>query len=175
MIKQFLWIVTGSLKVVADTVLCILHWQVPVAHCFGPPGHYKRKFCTVCRKSLESPAFRCEGNYFCSCPCVTSNIHFVWHTLRVCVYTHTRTHCLRDFCGVYHPVIGRGNVYFRWRNNKAVTFNEAQTWSNVYALSSYLQFTWNESVVLMTCMESMPKTCKEWEAIMAKERLLLLR
>uniref|UniRef100_A0A8C9FPK3 Diacylglycerol kinase theta n=1 Tax=Pavo cristatus TaxID=9049 RepID=A0A8C9FPK3_PAVCR len=34
--------------------------RVPVAHCFGPPGHYKRKFCTVCRKSLESPAFRCE-------------------------------------------------------------------------------------------------------------------
>uniref|UniRef100_A0A8C9FM91 Diacylglycerol kinase n=1 Tax=Pavo cristatus TaxID=9049 RepID=A0A8C9FM91_PAVCR len=29
--------------------------RVPVAHCFGPPGHYKRKFCTVCRKSLESP------------------------------------------------------------------------------------------------------------------------
>uniref|UniRef100_A0A8C9LC01 Diacylglycerol kinase n=1 Tax=Pavo cristatus TaxID=9049 RepID=A0A8C9LC01_PAVCR len=35
--------------------------RVPVAHCFGPPGHYKRKFCTVCRKSLESPAFRCEA------------------------------------------------------------------------------------------------------------------
>ncbi|XP_074850653.1 diacylglycerol kinase theta [Carettochelys insculpta] len=34
--------------------------RVPVAHCFGPPGHYKRKFCTVCRKQLDSPAFRCE-------------------------------------------------------------------------------------------------------------------
>ncbi|KFP60537.1 Diacylglycerol kinase theta, partial [Cariama cristata] len=34
--------------------------RVPVAHCFGPPGHYKRRFCTVCRKSLESPALRCE-------------------------------------------------------------------------------------------------------------------
>uniref|UniRef100_A0A8C8VGT5 Diacylglycerol kinase n=1 Tax=Pelusios castaneus TaxID=367368 RepID=A0A8C8VGT5_9SAUR len=34
--------------------------RIPVAHCFGPPGHYKRKFCTVCRKQLESPAFRCE-------------------------------------------------------------------------------------------------------------------
>ncbi|XP_075787409.1 diacylglycerol kinase theta isoform X2 [Pelodiscus sinensis] len=34
--------------------------RVPVAHCFGPPGHYKRKFCTVCRKQLESPAYRCE-------------------------------------------------------------------------------------------------------------------
>ncbi|XP_054665506.1 diacylglycerol kinase theta isoform X4 [Grus americana] len=34
--------------------------RVPVAHCFGSPGHYKKKFCTVCRKSLDSPAFRCE-------------------------------------------------------------------------------------------------------------------
>ncbi|XP_061490933.1 diacylglycerol kinase theta isoform X3 [Rhineura floridana] len=34
--------------------------RVPVAHCLGPPGHYKRKFCAVCRKQLESPAFRCE-------------------------------------------------------------------------------------------------------------------
>ncbi|KAH0628448.1 hypothetical protein JD844_009629 [Phrynosoma platyrhinos] len=34
--------------------------QVPVAHCLGPPGHYKRKFCAVCRKPLESSAFRCE-------------------------------------------------------------------------------------------------------------------
>uniref|UniRef100_A0A670Y9A8 Diacylglycerol kinase n=1 Tax=Pseudonaja textilis TaxID=8673 RepID=A0A670Y9A8_PSETE len=34
--------------------------RVPVAHCLGPIGHYKRKFCSVCRKQLESPAFRCE-------------------------------------------------------------------------------------------------------------------
>uniref|UniRef100_A0A8C6Y8U3 Diacylglycerol kinase n=1 Tax=Naja naja TaxID=35670 RepID=A0A8C6Y8U3_NAJNA len=34
--------------------------RVPVAHCLGPVGHYKRKFCSVCRKQLESPAFRCE-------------------------------------------------------------------------------------------------------------------
>ncbi|XP_063150923.1 diacylglycerol kinase theta isoform X2 [Candoia aspera] len=34
--------------------------RVPVAHCLGPLGHYKRKFCSVCRKQLESPAFRCE-------------------------------------------------------------------------------------------------------------------
>lgn len=35
--------------------------QVPVAHCFGPRGLYKRKFCAVCRKGLEAPALRCEG------------------------------------------------------------------------------------------------------------------
>ncbi|XP_036903254.1 diacylglycerol kinase theta isoform X2 [Sturnira hondurensis] len=34
--------------------------RVPVAHCFGPRGVYKRKFCAVCRKSLEVPALRCE-------------------------------------------------------------------------------------------------------------------
>ncbi|CAD7675788.1 unnamed protein product [Nyctereutes procyonoides] len=34
--------------------------RVPVAHCFGPRGLYKRKFCAVCRKGLEAPALRCE-------------------------------------------------------------------------------------------------------------------
>ncbi|KAG8508623.1 Diacylglycerol kinase theta, partial [Galemys pyrenaicus] len=34
--------------------------RVPVAHCFGPRGLYKRKFCSVCRKALEAPALRCE-------------------------------------------------------------------------------------------------------------------
>ncbi|KAB1282690.1 Diacylglycerol kinase theta [Camelus dromedarius] len=42
----------------AKAVLC--PFQVPVAHCFGPRGHYKRKFCAVCRKGLEAPALRCE-------------------------------------------------------------------------------------------------------------------
>ncbi|XP_053433833.1 diacylglycerol kinase theta isoform X4 [Nycticebus coucang] len=34
--------------------------RVPVAHCFGSRGVYKRKFCAVCRKGLEAPALRCE-------------------------------------------------------------------------------------------------------------------
>ncbi|XP_048220034.1 diacylglycerol kinase theta isoform X1 [Perognathus longimembris pacificus] len=34
--------------------------RVPVAHCFGSRGLYKRKFCGVCRKGLEAPALRCE-------------------------------------------------------------------------------------------------------------------
>ncbi|XP_007953967.1 diacylglycerol kinase theta [Orycteropus afer afer] len=34
--------------------------RVPVAHCFGPRGLYKRRFCAVCRKALEAPALRCE-------------------------------------------------------------------------------------------------------------------
>ncbi|XP_076437790.1 diacylglycerol kinase theta-like [Babylonia areolata] len=33
----------------------------PVAHCWSEPGHFKRKFCNVCRKRLEdSTAIRCE-------------------------------------------------------------------------------------------------------------------
>ncbi|XP_016014754.2 diacylglycerol kinase theta isoform X2 [Rousettus aegyptiacus] len=34
--------------------------RVPVAHCFGSRGLYRRKFCSVCRKCLEAPALRCE-------------------------------------------------------------------------------------------------------------------
>ncbi|XP_007467966.1 PREDICTED: diacylglycerol kinase theta [Lipotes vexillifer] len=34
--------------------------RVPVAHCFGPRGLYKRRFCAVCRKGLEVPGVRCE-------------------------------------------------------------------------------------------------------------------
>ncbi|XP_043915042.1 diacylglycerol kinase theta [Protopterus annectens] len=34
--------------------------RVPVAHCFGQPRRYKKRFCTVCRKQLEGPALRCE-------------------------------------------------------------------------------------------------------------------
>ncbi|KAM8960987.1 diacylglycerol kinase theta [Pelodytes ibericus] len=35
--------------------------RVPVSHCFRTPGHYKKKFCSVCRKHLEdSLALRCE-------------------------------------------------------------------------------------------------------------------
>ncbi|ELR60812.1 Diacylglycerol kinase theta, partial [Bos mutus] len=35
--------------------------RVPVAHCFGPRGLYKRRFCSVCRKGLEAPGLRCEA------------------------------------------------------------------------------------------------------------------
>lgn len=102
MIKKFLWIVTSTLKVVADDVLRIPHWQVPVAHCFGPPGHYKRKFCTVCRKSLESPAFRCEGNLK-NPTCIdirvlSNNVHLVYMAyLWGYAFIHTHTRALTVF------------------------------------------------------------------------------
>merc|ERR1712142_722373 len=33
----------------------------PLAHCWSEPGHYKRKFCNLCRRRLEdSSAIRCD-------------------------------------------------------------------------------------------------------------------
>lgn len=104
MIKQFLWAVTAIWEAAADNVSHVLLWQVPVAHCFGPPGHYKRKFCTVCRKSLESPAFRCEGNLkspTCIAICMlSSSICFSYSAYLGCVGTYVPIMpllCLKDF------------------------------------------------------------------------------
>ncbi|OWK13801.1 hypothetical protein Celaphus_00017221 [Cervus elaphus hippelaphus] len=49
----------GGLGTQAEAKLCPS--QVPVAHCFGPRGLYKRRFCSVCRKGLEALGLRCEG------------------------------------------------------------------------------------------------------------------
>ena len=38
--------------------------QDPIAHCWSEPGHFKQKFCNVCRKRLEDcSAIRCECKY----------------------------------------------------------------------------------------------------------------
>ncbi|KFV00402.1 Diacylglycerol kinase theta, partial [Pterocles gutturalis] len=76
-------------------------WQVPVAHCFGPPGHYKRKFCTVCRKSLESSAFRCE---VCELHVHTDCIVFACSDCRQC---HQDGHQDQD---IYHHHWREGNL-----------------------------------------------------------------
>uniref|UniRef100_A0A8B9I404 Diacylglycerol kinase n=1 Tax=Anser brachyrhynchus TaxID=132585 RepID=A0A8B9I404_9AVES len=75
--------------------------RVPVAHCFGPPGHYKRKFCTVCRKSLESPAFRCE---VCELHVHTDCILFACSDCRQC---HQDGHQDQD---TYHHHWREGNL-----------------------------------------------------------------
>ncbi|KFO94674.1 Diacylglycerol kinase theta, partial [Buceros rhinoceros silvestris] len=75
--------------------------RVPVAHCFGPPGHYKRKFCTVCRKSLESPAFRCE---VCELHVHTDCILFACSDCRQC---HQDGHQDHD---TYHHHWREGNL-----------------------------------------------------------------
>uniref|UniRef100_A0A8D0FMD9 Diacylglycerol kinase n=1 Tax=Strix occidentalis caurina TaxID=311401 RepID=A0A8D0FMD9_STROC len=75
--------------------------RVPVAHCFGPPGHYKRKFCTVCRKSLESFAFRCE---VCELHVHTDCILFACSDCRQC---HQDGHQEHD---TYHHHWREGNL-----------------------------------------------------------------
>uniref|UniRef100_A0A803WDS4 Diacylglycerol kinase n=1 Tax=Ficedula albicollis TaxID=59894 RepID=A0A803WDS4_FICAL len=75
--------------------------RVPVAHCFGPPGHYKKKFCTVCRKSLESPAFRCE---VCELHVHTDCILFACSDCRQC---HQDGHLDHD---TYHHHWREGNL-----------------------------------------------------------------
>ncbi|XP_058157876.1 LOW QUALITY PROTEIN: diacylglycerol kinase theta [Dasypus novemcinctus] len=73
--SDFVWGLTGFLCDVCNFMShekCVKHVRtpcacvapglvrVPVAHCFGPPGLFKRRFCAVCRKGLEAPALRCE-------------------------------------------------------------------------------------------------------------------
>uniref|UniRef100_A0A8D0GY71 Diacylglycerol kinase n=1 Tax=Sphenodon punctatus TaxID=8508 RepID=A0A8D0GY71_SPHPU len=75
--------------------------RVPVAHCFGPPGHYKRKFCTVCRKQLESLAFRCE---VCELHVHTDCVPFACSDCRQC---HQDGHQDHD---TYHHHWREGNL-----------------------------------------------------------------
>ncbi|XP_019373758.1 PREDICTED: diacylglycerol kinase theta [Gavialis gangeticus] len=75
--------------------------RVPVAHCFGPPGHYKRKFCTVCRKPLELPAFRCE---VCELHVHTDCVPFACSDCRQC---HQDGHQDHD---TYHHHWREGNL-----------------------------------------------------------------
>ncbi|XP_075595483.1 diacylglycerol kinase theta isoform X3 [Balearica regulorum gibbericeps] len=75
--------------------------RVPVAHCFGSPGHYKKKFCTVCRKSLDSPAFRCE---VCELHVHTDCILFACSDCRQC---HQDGHQDHD---TYHHHWREGNL-----------------------------------------------------------------
>lgn len=149
------------MEVEIDDVLCVLRWQVPVAHCFGPPGHYKRKFCTVCRKSLESLAFRCEGNInptysICVSPSNLVSLHCIPQVLKKFLVHLLSVHWL-------------WKVYFKLRSNKLTTFNKPQTLSNLYTLSSFLQFTLSESVGV--CNESCLRWAKNEELLWWKKNL----
>ncbi|XP_007056908.3 LOW QUALITY PROTEIN: diacylglycerol kinase theta [Chelonia mydas] len=75
--------------------------RVPVAHCFGPLGHYKKKFCTVCRKQLESLAFRCE---VCELHVHTDCVPFACSDCRQC---HQDGHQDHD---TYHHHWREGNL-----------------------------------------------------------------
>ncbi|XP_033640352.1 diacylglycerol kinase theta-like isoform X2 [Asterias rubens] len=59
-------IITPCSTVAADRV------QSPVAHAWCEPGHYRKKFCNVCRRRLDdSLAFRCElCEYYAHASCL---------------------------------------------------------------------------------------------------------
>ncbi|KAG8130370.1 hypothetical protein E2320_016964, partial [Naja naja] len=73
---------------------------VPVAHCLGPVGHYKRKFCSVCRKQLESPAFRCE---VCEIHVHTDCAPFACSDCRQCHQDGHQNHAHAACCVIVPP------------------------------------------------------------------------
>ncbi|XP_020662730.3 diacylglycerol kinase theta isoform X1 [Pogona vitticeps] len=75
--------------------------RVPVAHCLGPPRFYKKKFCAVCRKLLESPALRCE---VCELHVHTDCVPFACSDCRQC---HQDGHQDHD---IYHHHWREGNL-----------------------------------------------------------------
>ncbi|OCT59255.1 diacylglycerol kinase theta [Xenopus laevis] len=76
--------------------------RVPVAHCFRPPGHYKKKFCTVCRKHLEDGlALRCE---VCELHAHTDCAQFACSDCRQCHHDGQQNH------DTYHHHWREGNM-----------------------------------------------------------------
>ncbi|KAK4473941.1 hypothetical protein MN116_003263 [Schistosoma mekongi] len=59
------------------TSVAPLHIKSPVSHCWSDVGHFKRKFCNVCRKRLEdSLSVRCEVcEYYCHVDCQDYSIN----------------------------------------------------------------------------------------------------
>nr|CAH8831940.1 unnamed protein product [Trichobilharzia regenti] len=59
------------------TSVAPLHVKSPVSHCWSDLGHFKRKFCNVCRKRLEdSLSVRCEVcEYYCHVDCQDYSIN----------------------------------------------------------------------------------------------------
>lgn len=80
--------------------------RVPVAHCLGSPAHYKKKFCAVCRKQLESPAFRCE---VCELHVHTDCAPFACSDCRRCHEDGHQDHGHQDH-DVYHHHWREGNL-----------------------------------------------------------------
>ncbi|KAG8454938.1 hypothetical protein GDO86_001237 [Hymenochirus boettgeri] len=81
-------------------VSCRYIFQVPVAHCFRPPGHYKKKFCSVCRKHIEdSLALR-----FCELHVHTDCAQFVCSDCRQC------HHDGQQDLGTFHHHWREGNM-----------------------------------------------------------------
>ncbi|XP_041361075.1 diacylglycerol kinase theta-like [Gigantopelta aegis] len=121
----------------------------PVAHCWSEPGHFKRKFCNVCRKRLEdSPAIHCE----------------------ICEY-YAHLDC-QDFvvsdckeCATYQPQREKASVihYHHWRegnlppNSKCVACKKT-CWSSECLAG--MRCEWCGVTAHAQCYRSLPVECK---------------
>ncbi|XP_046350974.1 diacylglycerol kinase theta-like isoform X3 [Haliotis rufescens] len=121
----------------------------PVAHCWSEPGHFKRKFCNVCRKRLEdSLAIRCE----------------------ICEY-YAHLDC-QDFvvsdckeCATYLPQRDKGTVvhFHHWRegnlppNSKCVACKKT-CWSSECLAG--MRCEWCGVTAHALCYRSLPAECK---------------
>ncbi|KAL8607776.1 hypothetical protein ACOMHN_039449 [Nucella lapillus] len=120
----------------------------PVAHCWSEPGHFKRKFCNVCRKRLEdsTTAIRCE----------------------ICEY-YAHLDC-QDFvvsdckeCSTYQPHKDYIVQYHHWRegnlppNSKCVACKKT-CWS-AECLAG-MRCEWCGVTAHPVCYKSLPAECK---------------
>ncbi|XP_025091817.1 diacylglycerol kinase theta-like isoform X2 [Pomacea canaliculata] len=121
----------------------------PVAHCWSEPGHFKRKFCNVCRKRLEdSAAIRCEiCEYYAHLDCQDFVV----------------SDCME--CATYHPDRDKGNIvqYHHWRegnlppNSKCVSCKKT-CWSSECLAG--MRCEWCGVTAHATCYKSLPAECK---------------
>ncbi|KAK7489220.1 hypothetical protein BaRGS_00019598 [Batillaria attramentaria] len=121
----------------------------PVAHCWSEPGHFKRKFCNVCRKRLEdNPAIRCEiCEYYAHIDCQDFVV----------------SDCME--CATYQPNREKGNIvqYHHWRegnlppNSKCVSCKKT-CWSSECLAG--MRCEWCGVTAHATCYKSLPVECK---------------
>ncbi|PAA64773.1 hypothetical protein BOX15_Mlig034123g1 [Macrostomum lignano] len=119
--------------------------MVPISHCWSDPGHFKRKFCNVCRKRLEDfAAVRCEiCEYYCHLECQD----FVTNDCKECATFYPGTH---------------QNHYHHWREgnlpgNSKCAVCKRTCWSSE-CLSGY-RCEWCGLTAHAGCYRAVPLDC----------------
>ncbi|XP_050389110.1 diacylglycerol kinase theta [Patella vulgata] len=139
------------LRTVVSPCSCVAALLIknPVSHCWSEPGHFKRKFCNVCRKRLEdSLAIRCE----------------------ICEY-YSHIEC-QDFvvsdcmeCATYVPQTEKTNIvhFHHWRegnlppNSKCVQCKKT-CWSSECLAG--MRCEWCGVTAHAACHKTLPLECK---------------